>query len=98
MEINQPELKGVLYVYTKNELTTRMKKSLSEIKSIKFMGGIPASKISEVQRDSDILIHVESLRLKEKLMTRLSFFNKTYRLLRSKKMYFGSWLERGCIY
>ena len=75
-EINQPELKGVLYVYTKNELTTRMKKSLSEIKSIKFMGGIPASKISEVQRDSDILIHVESLRLKEKLMTRLSFSTK----------------------
>ena len=75
-EINQPGLKGVLYVYTKNELTTRMKKSLSEIKSIRFMGGIPASKISEVQRDSDILIHVESLRLKEKLMTRLSFSTK----------------------
>jgi len=75
-EINQIESKGVLYVYTKNELTTRMRKSLSKIKSIRFMGGIPASKISEVQNDSDVLIHVESLRLKEKLMTRLSFSTK----------------------
>lgn len=75
-EINQTELKGVLYVYTKNELTTKMKKSLSEIKSIRFMGGIPASQVRSVQSESDILLHVESLRLKEKLMTRLSFSTK----------------------
>lgn len=75
-EINQTELKGVLYVYTKNELTTGMKKSLSEIKSIRFMGGIPASQVRSVQSESDILLHVESLRLKEKLMTRLSFSTK----------------------
>ena len=53
-----------------------MKKSLSEIKSIRFMGGIPASQVRAVQSEADILLHVESLRLKEKLMTRLSFSTK----------------------
>ena len=75
-DINKANTKGILYIYTKNELSTKMKSSLSEIKSIKFMGGIPASKVSAVQSESDILVHVESLRLKEKLLTRLSFSTK----------------------
>lgn len=75
-DINKANSKGILYIYTKNELTTKMKSSLLEIKSIKFMGGIPASKVSAVQSESDILVHVESLRMKEKLLTRLSFSTK----------------------
>ncbi len=75
-KINEGGNKGVLCIYSKNELTSKMKRALSKINSIRFMGGIPLNKVNEVQKNADILVHVESLYLKEKLLTRLSFSTK----------------------
>lgn len=75
-KINVASEKGILYIYSRNNLTSKMKVALSEIKSIKYMGAIPAIHVNEVQKDADILVHVESMRLKEKLLTRLSFSTK----------------------
>lgn len=75
-KINANDKKGIFFVYSKNELTLKMKNALSEIESIKFMGAIPASQVNEIQSKADILVHVESLSLKEKLLTRLSFSTK----------------------
>ncbi len=75
-KINLIGEKGILYIYSKNILTSKMKRVLSEIKSIKYMGAIPASDVNRVQNDSDILVHVESFRIRAKLSTRLSFSTK----------------------
>lgn len=75
-EINKNDIKGLLYIYSQNQLDKQVKKAFDSCKSIHFMGGIKASEVKAVQDDADILVHVESLRLKEKLSTRLSFSTK----------------------
>lgn len=74
--INKDKVKGELYIYSQNELDSKMKKAFDEAESLKFMGGIPAEKVREVQEDGDILLHVESFNLRDKLDTRLSFSTK----------------------
>lgn len=65
-----------LYIYSQNKLDLKVKKTFDSSRSLKFMGGIPADKVKKVQGEADILVHVESLKLKEKLLTRLSFSTK----------------------
>lgn len=74
--VNSESGRGELYVYTQNKLEGNAKKSFDECKSIKFMGSIPSEQVKEVQDNGDILVHVESFNLKEKLTTRLSFSTK----------------------
>lgn len=75
-QINNPEQKALLYVYTQNHLDADIDKAFHGSKSIKFMGAIPVNTVKEVQDNADILIHVESLKYKERLLTRLSFSTK----------------------
>lgn len=75
-KINENEKVCLLSVYTTNKLTSKMKKDLAKLNSIRFMGAIPANEVSSIQQQSDILLHVESMKLKEKLSTRLSFSTK----------------------
>ena len=74
--INSERQEALLYVYSQNELTPKMKKAFDDAKSLVFMGGIPADRVKEVQEDGDILVHVESFNLRDKLDTRLSFSTK----------------------
>ena len=47
-----------------------------DIPCINMKGGIPASKVDEVQNDADILVHVESFDLKSRLAVHQSFSTK----------------------
>lgn len=75
-DINTVEDKAHLYIYTQNELEPKVKKLFEDSRSIKFMGGIPSEQVKQVQDGGDILVHVESFKLKDKLTTRLSFSTK----------------------
>ncbi|WP_438312460.1 hypothetical protein [Sporosarcina sp. FA9] len=74
--INKNENVALIYIYSQNQLESKVKKAFKSSRSIKFMGGIQADKVRKVQDEADILVHVESLKLKEKLLTRLSFSTK----------------------
>lgn len=75
-KINGRYTKATLSIYTKNQLHGKIDKAFKEIKSIEFKGSIDANQVKEVQNRGDILVHVESMKLKEKLETRLSFSTK----------------------
>lgn len=75
-KINKKHTKATLSIYTKNQLYNKIDKAFQEIKSIEFKGSIDANQVKEVQKRGDILVHVESMKLKEKLETRLSFSTK----------------------
>lgn len=74
--INKSHTKATLLIYTKNQLYGKIYKAFQGIKSIEFKGSIDANQVKEVQNRGDILVHVESMKLKEKLETRLSFSTK----------------------
>lgn len=74
--INKKEDKAYIYIYTQNELEGKVKKSFEQARSIKFMGSIPSEQVKEVQDQGDILVHVESFNIRDKLSTRLSFSTK----------------------
>ena len=75
-KINKNCTKATLLIYTKNKLYGKIDKAFQEIKSIDFKGSIDANQVKVVQERGDILVHVESMKLKEKLETRLSFSTK----------------------
>ncbi|MFL2079608.1 glycosyltransferase family protein [Marinilactibacillus psychrotolerans] len=75
-KINGRYTKATLSIYTKNQLHGKIDKAFQEIKSIEFKGSIKANQVKEVQNRGDILVHVESMKLKEKMETRLSFSTK----------------------
>lgn len=75
-KINENQPKASLMIYTRNQLYGNIEKAFKEIKSIDFKGSIEANQVKAVQDRADILVHVESLKLKEKLETRLSFSTK----------------------
>lgn len=74
--INVQSEKAILYIYTQNSLEPSVKRAFDSSKSIKFMGSIPSSDVKAVQSEGDILVHVESFRLQDRLSTRLSFSTK----------------------
>ena len=74
--INIQKDKAYLYIYTQNQLEPKIERSFKDSRSIKFMGGIPSEQVKQVQDEGDILVHVESFKLKDKLTTRLSFSTK----------------------
>ncbi|ROR29245.1 glycosyltransferase involved in cell wall biosynthesis [Mobilisporobacter senegalensis] len=75
-EINQQEPKGILYIYTATPISNRIKQKLYYPESVKLQGSVSAEEIAKLQLDADILVHVESFHLKDRLQVRLSFSTK----------------------
>ncbi len=65
-----------LYIYSGTPLTEKIKTKFDSVKSIKFMGRVPVTEIPAIQSDADILVHVESMRFKERLLVHQSFSTK----------------------
>lgn len=74
--LNTMDNKAQLYIYTMTPLTNKMHKSLSIEGSIFLMGGVPSSQVESIQKNADILVHVESFGLKERLQAHQSFSTK----------------------
>lgn len=75
-KINCDGMKAQLHIYTATPLTQKMEKALNRGGSSIVMGSVPASQIPEIQRAADMLVHVEAMDLKNRLVVRQSFSTK----------------------
>ena len=75
-KINENGIKAQLRIYTGNTLTEEMNSALNKGESSIVMGYAPASEIESIQKNADILVHVEGLDEKNKKLVRQSFSTK----------------------
>lgn len=81
--INKDEIKMILEIYTKDKISYNQKKCLHDGKNIFIKGAVDQEELKQIYSKSDILLHVESFDLKNKLLTRLSFSTKVIDCLSS---------------
>lgn len=74
-KINLEGIKVTLDIYSGTPLTQKTKKAFS-LCGTRFHGRVPYSEIKKVENEADILVHVEGLSLKERLMVHQSFSTK----------------------
>lgn len=65
-----------LDIYSASQLKKSILKKYEKCKAIDFKGKVPYTEIERIQRECDVLVHVESFRLKERLAVRESFSTK----------------------
>lgn len=90
----------ILKIYSRDTLSDRKKAMLADDKNCFFMGGITPDKIESVYKKSDIVLHIESFDLKNKLLTQYSFSTKVVDSLASGCAVWAiGWKKHfGCIY
>lgn len=74
--INQDGVKAQLCIYTTTPLTRKMKRDLNRGKSSFLKGSVPSDRIAEIQKNADLLVHVEAMDLENRLLVRQSFSTK----------------------
>jgi len=84
-EINQDEKKFQLNIYTQTPLTPDLKKLLHDGQNSFLFGKVSRDELMLKYEQSDIVLHVESFDLKQRLITRLSFSTKIVDLLNSAR-------------
>lgn len=95
---NNNGIKAQMYIYSQTPLSAFALKKLQIENTVYFMGAIPASKVKDVQRDADILVHVESFELSERSSARLSFSTKIVDYLESGRCILAvGWKKTGAI-
>ncbi len=75
-QINKNGIKAQLKIYTGNQITDKMNEALNRGESSCVMGSVSADKVAEIQKNADMLVHVEALDIKNKLTVRQSFSTK----------------------
>lgn len=65
-----------LVIYSGTPLTKHIKEKFDRVQSIVFKGRVPVEDIPRIQKEADILVHVESFRLRERLLVHQSFSTK----------------------
>ncbi len=75
-KINQNEVKVQLRIYTGNTVTEKMRTMLQRGESSFLMGSVSADEVVKLQQNADILVHVEAMDLKNRLLVRQSFSTK----------------------
>lgn len=75
-EINRDGCVGQLEIYTTTPLSNRMKRALNIPGSVKLMGSVSGEEAIRLQQEADVLVHVESLKLKGRLQVHQSFSTK----------------------
>lgn len=74
--INADVIKAQMKIYTATPITEKMEQALNIENSSKIMGFVDSSEIAGIQSNADMLIHVEAMDLKNKLLVRQSFSTK----------------------
>ena len=67
---------ATLDIYSASQLKKSILKKYEKCKAITFRGRVPYTEIERIQKECDVLVHVESFRLKEWLAVRESFSTK----------------------
>ncbi len=85
-------------VYTATPISNEMRKSLDIKGACSLMKPVPVSQVAEIQRQSDIVVHVEPFALSERYKARLSFSTKIVDYLQSGRCILAiGWEETGGI-
>jgi len=74
--INKDDIKIQLDIYTGKSVSDKKLKNIKIDRSINVHDFVPYRQLIEIQKKSDIMLHVESFNLKERLVTFLSFSTK----------------------
>lgn len=74
--VNANSKKAELFIYTGTEITKEIEQALNVSGSSYIVGKANAAQIPNIQKESDILVHVESFDLKNRLKVRQSFSTK----------------------
>lgn len=77
------ETKLQLNIYTKDAVTKKQNKLLNDGKNSILRGAVAAEKLPEIYKQADVVMHVESFDLKNKLLTQDSFSTKVMDCLAS---------------
>lgn len=83
--INKNEVLAQLYIYSQTPCTPKLLKLLHDGQNSFFMGKVTTKELVEKYAGSDIVLHVESFDLKQRLLTRLSFSTKIIDLFHSAR-------------
>ena len=75
-DINKEKTKIEMKIYTATPITTKMDRALNIDNASKIMGYIGSEEVASIQSNADILIHVEAMDLRNKLLVRQSFSTK----------------------
>ena len=75
-KINANDKKMELFIYTKEELTDKVKSALNIEGASRVMGGISMDEVMKVQKEADIVVFAECLEKKYKDIAWLSFSTK----------------------
>lgn len=87
-KINSNGKKAELHIYSETPLTKRQLRKISDGHNAFFDGSVKSSEIESIQKDADILIHVEGLSLKSELQAHQSFSTKIVDYLKNARAVF----------
>ena len=74
--INENGIKAQLRIYTGNTITDKISDALNIGDSSFIMGSVSGNEVLQIQREADMLVHIEALDLKNRLYVRQSFSTK----------------------
>lgn len=74
--INENGIKAQLRIYTGNTITDKISDALNIGDSSFIMGSVSGNEVLKIQREADMLVHIEALDLKNRLYVRQSFSTK----------------------
>jgi glycosyltransferase involved in cell wall biosynthesis len=80
-EINQNGIKIQLHIYTQTPITEKLKLLLDDGQNSLLLGKISMEQLNVKYSGADLVLHVESFELKQRLLTRLSFSTKIIDLM-----------------
>lgn len=96
--INGVDSKLQLYIYSKSQISDNIINRLNKEQSVFFMGGVDANEISPILNNADILVHIEPMDLKGRLLVRQSFSTKIVDYLHAGRAIFAvGWKEAASI-
>ena len=75
-KINKNGQQMILEIYTKDKITNKQKTLLDDGMNSVIKGAVSQEELSGIYRKADLALHVESQKLQQKLLTRLSFSTK----------------------
>lgn len=81
--LNKGQKHFILNIYTQTPITKKIKELLDDGENTFIKGRVSMAELNQHYASSDIVLHVESFELKQKLQTRLSFSTKIIDLLHS---------------
>lgn len=83
--INKDRIKAILAIYSGNPVSSKVRRSWNYPESVLWMGRIQPKEVKQRLSEADILLHVESFELKQRLATKLSFSTKIVDLLEARR-------------